>query len=97
MRHLQGLPAFDEDAVLSSYPRANHHSRRRGQSQRAGARDAQDCDRGLESKADYHFGCRNALIVTLVTEVRFSHRRNRTAQQLIQLHIAFDAEKSANT
>lgn len=80
MRHLQRLSPFDEDAVLGAHAGPHHHGRGGGQSQRAGAGDAQHRDGGLEGKADYHLGRGNALTVTLATEVCFSNRRNRTIE-----------------
>ena len=72
MGHLQWLPSFDEDPVLSPDPRAHHDSRRGRQPQRAGASDGQNCDGRLEGEADDDLGLGDVLVVTLQEGVFYS-------------------------
>ena len=63
--HLQGLAPLDEDAVLCAHARAHHDGGGRGQAERAGARDAQHRDGGLEGEAHHRLRLRDALVVAL--------------------------------
>ena len=56
MRVLQRLRALDEDAVGGPDARAHHDGRRRGQPQRARARDRQHSQRHPEPELPSHFG-----------------------------------------
>lgn len=65
MCHLQRLASFNEDAVLSADPRANHDRRRSCQPQRAGAGDGENGDGRLEGEANDDLCLGDALVVTL--------------------------------
>lgn len=65
MGHLQRLPSFDQDPVLSSDPCAHHDGCRGRQPKGAGAGDGQDGDGSLEGEADDDLRFGDVLVVTL--------------------------------
>lgn len=77
--HLQRLTTLDENAVLRAHTGAHHDCSGGGQTQRAGAGDAQHRDGGLESKPHHHFCLGDAPVVTLQHEDRTSSTLTTTA------------------
>ncbi len=63
--HLQRFSSLYENAILSAHPCAHHNSSGGRQTQRAGARDGQNRDGGLERKANDHLCSGDVLVVTL--------------------------------
>lgn len=65
MCHLKWFPSLYQNAILGSNPCANHHSCRGCQAKRTRAGNAQDCDGGLEGKANHRLSSGNAFVIAL--------------------------------